>query len=74
MDKRTDGQTDNANPRVASQLKNTEYIMTSGKKVGGARALTKTKFQEKNQNLDKFFEGVDEKIFCYNLKPLIFCF
>ena len=28
----------------------------------------------KHQNLDKFLEGVGEKICCYNLKPLIFCF
>ena len=29
---------------------------------------------EKNQNMDKFLEGVGEKICCYNLKSLIFCF
>ena len=40
--------------------------MTSGKKGGGP--LAKTKFQKKNQNLDKFSEGVGEKICCYNLK------
>ena len=34
--------------------------MTSGKKVGGP--LTKTKFQKKKLNLDKFLQGVGEKI------------
>ena len=28
----------------------------------------------KNQNLDKFLEGVGKKICCCNLKLLIFCF
>ena len=40
-----------------------------------ARGSTdQNQISEKNQNMDKFLEGVGEKICCYNLKSLIFCF
>ena len=40
----------------------------------GRGSTDNNQISEKNQNMDKFLEGVGEKICCYNLKSLMFCF